>query len=661
MRTAVLLTIVICFSFAVNAEDLAVLGESYDGIAGETMMQEHLDAIAQGYFEERAERFEKTLESEEAIAEYQQKQRDFFESQLGGWPERAPLDAQVVDTGTVGGVRYEKIIYESLPDYPVTAILYLPDAEPPYPAVLVPCGHSNNGKASEVYQRACILLAKNGIAALIYDPIGQGERYYYLKDNGKPEVGTTMHHTLMGVGCILTGTNIAMYRIWDGMRGIDYLESRPEVDPERIGCSGNSGGGTLSSYIMALDDRVACAAPSCYLTTFERLLATIGPQDAEQDIYAQIEFGMDHADYLHMRAPKPTLICTATQDFFDIEGAWNTFREAKRLYAQLGFSERVSIIEYNDKHGFSQPRREAMAHWMSRWLRGVDEHITEPEFDVLTDEQALCTPEGHVVKLPDMRTIFDVLAERADKLAEKRATERRTPEGLREEVKQLTGTRPPAELPEPEWEKLDTVTHDGYRIDKVVIQPEPGILLPALDFVPEEDATRTVLYLHEDGKEAEAGGDIERMVSEGARVLAVDVRSMGETRSTENSKGWDFQIGPDWTDYFRAYLVGRSFVGMRVDDIMQCVRALDTPVALHAVGETAVPALHAAALYPNRFTTVTLERGIPSWDAVVRTPRARRQLNNTVHGALEVYDLPDLIDLAGAKNVTTIKPEVPHF
>src|SRR5437016_10220569 len=122
---------------------------------------------------------------------------------------------------------------------------------------------------------------------------------------------------------------------------------------------------------MALDDRIVAAAPSCYITSLERLFATIGPQDAEQNIPGQVAFGMEHADYITLRAPKPTLICTGTQDFFDIDGAWTSFREAKRIYALMGNNERLDMIEYNDKHGFSKPRREAVTRFMRRWLLQV--------------------------------------------------------------------------------------------------------------------------------------------------------------------------------------------------------------------------------------------------------------------------------------------------
>jgi hypothetical protein len=132
--------------------------------------------------------------------------------------------------------------------------------------VLVPCGHAKNAKGYDEYQT--VGTAGLWMAALVFDPIDQGERGQYLGPDGWPKHWGTRAHTMFGVGCTLLGRNTARFEIWDGMRAIDYLQSRPEVDPQRIGCTGNSGGGTQTSYLMALDDRIGAAAPSCYLCGF---------------------------------------------------------------------------------------------------------------------------------------------------------------------------------------------------------------------------------------------------------------------------------------------------------------------------------------------------------------------------------------------------------
>src|SRR6185503_7818145 len=259
------------------------------------------------------------LKTPEDVKKRQETLRAKFIEALGGLPEKTPLNAKVVGSLKGEGFRVDKVIYESRPDHHVTANFYIPEGKGPFPGVLVPCGHSDNGKASEAYQRACILMARNGMAVLCYEPIGQGERLQLLTPDGKAAIkGSTTEHTMAGIGALLVGWSCASYRIWDGIRSIDYLAGRSEVDPKRLGCTGNSGGGTLTAYLMALDDRIAAAAPSCYVTTLERLFATIGPQDAEQNITGQVAFGLEHADYLTLRAPRPTLLLTGTRDFFDI-------------------------------------------------------------------------------------------------------------------------------------------------------------------------------------------------------------------------------------------------------------------------------------------------------------------------------------------------------
>src|SRR5262245_35747882 len=365
---------------------------------GPEMLYTFLQKEARKHFDARRKVVE-SLKTSEDVRKRQQELRRLFIDSLGGLPERTPLKPQVVGRKNCDGYPLERVIYESRPEHHVTAVFYLPDGKGPFPGVLMPCGHSANGKAAEAYQRACILMAKNGLAVLCYDPIGQGERNQLLDRTGKPAIaGSTSEHTLCGVGALLVGRSTAGYRVWDGIRSLDYLASRPEVDPKRLGCTGNSGGGTLTAYLMALDERIVAAAPSCYVTSLERLFATIGPQDAEQNITGQVAFGMEHADYLTMRAPRPTLVLTGTQDYFDIQGAWTSFREAKLLYGLLGHGERVDLFEYNDKHGFSKPRREAALRWMRRWLLHKDDAPAEGEFAVHKDEELQCTRTGQVLE-----------------------------------------------------------------------------------------------------------------------------------------------------------------------------------------------------------------------------------------------------------------------
>ncbi len=659
------LSVAVCLLFTalpVTAEDLTVLPSKFDGTTPSDMVHAYLVQASQKALDRRDAEYEK-LKTPEQLAAYQQRMREFFVTKLGGFPQRTPLKPQVVAKEERDGYRIEKIIFESQPNHFVTAILYLPNAKPPYPGVLVPCGHSYNGKAADPYQRASILLAKNGMAALCYDPIDQGERFQLLKADGKPLAASTKGHTMLGVGSILVGRNTATYRIWDGMRGIDYLQSRPEIDPERIGCTGNSGGGTLTSYLMALDQRIKCAAPACYLTSFRRL----SPQDAEQNIHAQITQGMGHADYVMMRAPKPTLICAATHDYFNILGTWDSFRQAKRFYTRLGFAERVDLIETDAKHGFTTQLRVGAVRWMRRWLMHVDDAITEPESSIATDQQMYCTPRGQVMLLEGARTAYDINMDLEKQLAEVRKKLWRQSgkaEAL-EEVRKITGIRKLDELPKPKVENKGTIQREGYRIDKLVIKPEPGIWLPALCFVPEKQNGRAYLYLHADGKHVDAApaGASEELVKKGHVVLAIDLRGFGETHTTGKAH-WAPYIGPGWSDMFLAYMLDRPYLSMRAEDVLVCARFLagykmnEKPQKVHlmSIGRVGPAALHAAALEPQLFTSVTLKNCLASWSDVVHTPLAKNQLINTVHGVLRTYDLPDLLRTLPEGKVTVVDP-----
>jgi len=629
------------------ADELTVIEGKLDGVEPKRMLETYLSGLAQQAFARRRQVYDK-IKTAADIAAYQKRTRQFFVDQLGGFPKRTPLNARVVGRIEREDFIVEKILFESRPNFLVSAALYLPKrkSELPsgkYPGVLFVCGHSSNGKANNKYQTACILLARNGIAAFAVDPIDQGERMQIVDANGKYPFWGTKGHTNVGIGSILLGQNTARFEIWDGMRAIDYMQSRDEIDPKRIGCMGNSGGGTQTSYMMALEDRIVAATPSCYITSFPRLLKTIGPQDAEQDIYGQIAFGMDHADYLMMRAPTPILICCATRDFFDIQGTWDSFRQAKRLYTRMGYAERVDLIESDQKHGFDRPLRTGAVRWMRRWLLGKDDAISEPDIKILKDQELWASPKGQVQLIKGAVTVYDLNRGENKELAGKRAAfwKDNSPEKAMATVRQIVGMRSLSELPKAKVKLVGTVDRGKYKIEKLLITGQKDIAIPALAFIPDK-STGVTVYVHEKGKAAEAkpGGAIERMVKQGQLVVAIDVRGAGETGNA------------GFKQFFTAYLLGRSLVGMRADDILVASRAASDrynskgksprPFRLIAVGHIGVPALHAAANAPQQFASVELHQCIPSWSMIYEKPIVRNQLVNAVHGALRLYDLPDL-------------------
>ncbi len=646
MQPAIFLSAVLLT--APPAEDLNCLKPQTGEPAASTLFYSSLQKQAYAALDRRKSAYEE-LKTEEQIKAYQQRLQKLFTDQLGGFPERTPLNARVVGKLAGDGCQIEKVIFESQPQHHVTANLYLPNGAGPFPAVLVSSGHSRPGKAAEYNQRFGIMMARHGMAALCYDPIGQGERSQILTAEGKPQfTGTTQEHTLIGVGSILVGGNTARYRIWDGMRAIDYLASRPDIDSKRIGFTGCSGGGTLTSYVMALDDRVACAAPSCYLTTFRRLIETIGPQDAEQNIFNQIGLGLDQPDYVLLRAPRPTLISSTTGDFFDIQGAWDNFRQAKRIFGRLGYAERVDLVEAEGGHGVQPGNLIGITRWMRRWLLDKDDPISLDPIATRPEAELLCTEKGQVLLLPDERSAFTLNAQLDKQLATKRREfwEKTAKAEALTAVRKIAGIRPLAELTPPTMVETGRVDRADYHIDKFVLHNSSGVPLPGLTYHPQKPGRDAYLYLHEGGKTADGapGGPIEKLVMEGSVVVAIDLRGTGETAAARA----DALFG-DSKSYFLAYLLGQSIVGLHAEDTLSGAQFVanyktKTPRKVHliGVGRAGIAALHAAALEPDLFASITLRRTLDSWAGIVPQSVPQGQLTSTIHAALQTYDLPDL-------------------
>lgn len=614
-------------------------------------MRNYLRTLSHKRLDLRLEEIEK-LKSEEQLSLYQNRLKKFFLKSIGGLPPKTPLKAQITGHHDYPEYSVDNVTFESQPGFVVTANLYLPKDKGPHPGVLLPCGHSSNGKAAEPYQKASILLARNGFVVLCWDPIGQGERLQLINLPDAPK-GTSEHMT-EGVAPILLGRNLATYMIWDGMRALDYLQSRPEVNGDKIGCTGISGGGNLTAMLMALDPRIDAAAPGCFMTTTRIKNERPGPGDAEQNLFGQTEAGLDHPDFAIMRAPKPTLILSATLDFVPIEGTWIAYRQAKRIYGRLGFPERMQLVEADAKHGFDRPLREASTRFMMRYLLNSPSEITEPdEVPIAPDKDLYSTPEGQVLKLAGARSIFQINQDFSQQLRNKREKFRSAhPPGERiEKVRELANIRHLDQIPLIKKQSLGEVRLENYFGEKLILTPEPGILLPAIDFRPTKTTKEPVLYLNDQGKTADPES-IVSLLKKGHRVLCVDIRDTGETRTNNWRYGKAAEItGAATAEYFIAFMLGKSYLGMRAEDILNCARYLssdakaDTRVKLIAIGELAPSALHAAALEPQLFSSAEFENSLESWQEVIDTPVTKNRLVNTVHGALEFYDLPDLTEL----------------
>lgn len=640
-------------AFAQSNNELNFLSGQVDGRQLSRMLPEYVKAKAKAQLAARKTTVE-AVRTEAGAAKRRDYIRRKIKEAIGPFPEKTPLNAKTVAVIDRPDHRVEKVIFESQPGFYVTANLYLPKSgSGPFPAILFPLGHEEGAKAHFAWQHVLISFARRGYVALAWDTIGQGERVQLWDADFKESkvVRSTTEHTIIGLQNLLVGDALARYTIWDGIRALDYLLSRPEVDKGRVGLTGNSGGGTHTAYIGALEDRIHVAAPSCYLTGWGRLLDTIGPQDAEQCMPPFLADGLDHGDFVLAFAPKPYLVLSAVRDFFSIQGARATHAEAQRLYDSLGAANKIAMFEADDGHGYTLPRREAAYRWFGKWLKGTEDRGPEQPVAPAHEQDLWCTPTGQVATSLGGETVFS--------LNQKRFAERSAPFSSIDHVRKFVSYDTPVSAPR--TQSFGVLDKGSFRIEKLTWTPESGITIPALLYVPPSAGPHEGVILVSSLGKAASHSDAEQLVAAGKTVLSVDLRGYGETRmaSDNNGSDWPRYFG-DYESAMTAMLTGKPLVAMRAEDIAAAAAILSSrqdvsSVALFAKHGATVPALYAAAFEP-KITRLWLERGLISYEDIIRNKIHKLQWENAAHGALRHYDLPRLARWSQAREIRMIDP-----
>lgn len=626
-----------------------------------------LNEIGQRLLVERARRVAGIRTRQEA--ERRQKEvREKILRLIGGLPaERGPLNTKLLGTVERGDYRFEKIIYESLPGFYVTANVYVPaQGRGPFPAILMPVGHAAGGKESE--RDTAIGLARKGFVVLKYDPIGQGERLqYYDPDLKASKVGgPTQEHSHANGHSFLIGDNVARYRIWDGMRGIDYLLSRKDVDPKRIGCTGCSGGGTLTTYIAALDERVQAAAPACYITSWEELLVKLGPQDAEQTFPRFLAEGLNIADYVELFAPKPYLIASTIEDFFPLEGARQTYEEARKFYALFGAADRLEWFVGPGPHGVPLQSREAIYSFFLRHLGSGQADPREQPVQLDPPENLLCTETGQVSDSLGGETVFTLNRKRAAGLmaARAEASSRDEARALRarlvEAIAETAGVSVQGGSAPPAVTVHRRMVRPEYTIELISFEVERGVHVTGLLLIPAREGRKpgvVAVDLRPKDAQAAARGDLEELAQAGYVVMAIQPRGTPETApaAAPNLLG-------DYSLAFRAAVIGKSLPGMRAEDVVRAVDYLVSRPDVDAAritglgtGAAGVYLLHAAVL-DERIGRVVLQQALAAYRLAVERPIHRHLYEVAIPGVLRRYDLDDLLLALHPRRVTVVNP-----
>jgi dienelactone hydrolase len=594
-----------------------------------------------------------TIKTKDDWIKRQKKVRSTLTRIVGKFPEKTPLNARVTGVLQRDGYRVEKLIYESLPGYYVPAALFIPDnLKGKAPAILNAIGHSTASFRRDLYQHVIINFVKKGFVVLTYDQIGQGERLqYYDETTGKSKYPSTTEHSYPGAQCFITGYSPARYFIWDGIRGIDYLLSRSEVDPDRIGMTGLSGGGTSTTFVGAFDDRIVATAPTCFVTNYKSLFKSIGPQDAEQNIYHLLSAGLDHPDFMEVRAPKPTLMVTTTRDFFSIDGARETFAEAKKAYRAFGDETLLQMTEGDRGHGFIKNNNEAMFAFFQKYLNNPGSPSDE-DVELIPAEDLQITKTGQLATSLKGETIFTlnkkVVEQKLERFREVRSEYKNSPAKVVEIAKDVSGFEKPEEFGRPVFS--GRYVNETYKLEKYLVDGSGGYKLPVALYLPVQNRKdEVVLLLDEAGMEHAANQNelAHQLVGLGYQVVLFDVPGIG-CMGPGYLRG-DAYIGKvSFNQWFSAILVGKSIVGLRAEDILRVVhfaKQLDGVKTVSAIarGLTTSEMLHAAA-FCNDIKKVALLDPLMSYTDITLTRGYNPKfILNVVPGSVGEYDLPDLM------------------
>jgi cephalosporin-C deacetylase-like acetyl esterase len=607
------------------------------------------------------------IQSKEQIASRSTTVRAQLWEILGGRPQETPLNARTVGTIDRSGYRIEKLVYESMPEVYVTAHLYVPTTgKPPYPGIVVPLGHTENGKAYRNYQYSYQNLARKGYVVLAYDPFGQGERRQYLRP-ASGHAFSTGEHTQAGRPMILFGSGFARYRVWDGIRSLDYLLSRSEVDPQRIGCTGHSGGGTMTMYLIALDPRIQAAV--AVEANFENMA---GPRydppgaiaDAEQDLVGSLPLGLDRGDLLAAFAPKPLLMSYTVHDQGQTyspvyeEAIKENYDELKRIYGILGAGDKVDLFAGHLPHEMDYFQRRAMCGWFNRWFGKMDAGVEENDFDASSEADLNCTTTGQVLTSLGGRSVVQLNRDRVKELLPPGlfCTQGADPSSAREQVRaQLSKLLAIPSKRSPLNDRiLASLPGRKLRIDEIQFESEPGVRITGWFVRAKEGAAvRPCVLFVSDGLADEAVAEpspLDEILSQGNAICAINLRGITLSTPQPPSGGPVFYRGMELKERFAwtNLVLGSPVIGQRVWDILRCLDYLKTrqdvegsQIRVLGRGPAGLAALMAGAL-DESVRSVLLDRTLATYASIVDAEDYAIALDWFVPGILQHFDIPDI-------------------
>ena len=589
-------------------------------------------------------------------------------------PEHSPLTARTTRTIERSGYRIENVLFQSQPDYWIAANVYVPTGTPgPFPAVVLQRGHFDPVRMSPDYQQLHYDLVKNGFVVLAYDSIGQGERRQYYESGAEQFdelLSPTLEHCVIGGLLSLIGESAAGWFAWDGMRAVDYLVQRPEVDHAKIGCADHTDTGWNVLFHCALDERVQCASihaqgsGSRWPVDMSSWNIT---DDPEQSLFPAAKYGIDLPDIMAALAPRPLQVLVENPSA-DLNG------NVGERYHQLSTPDRFSVEKAQVGEDWPKALRVATVRWFRRWLRG--EEGTAAETDVVPEPYSAlsATPKASLRGSRLGKPIYSIIRERASKLPPAL-----DPAAAKRAIRNIVGVWDSARSLNPREITSDQL--QGYRLGMVEFISEPGIYIPGRLYRPNHSNGECVVYATGDVTtfvpevDDDLGGPVAKdddghdpahdfanaLARKGHTVLAIDVRGLGRTTPSADRRDirgpYEHLHNSDVALANMAWSLGDSLFGMRVRDVLRAVGYMSQFGRVRLAGKDmgALWALFAGGI-DTRIRSISIQGGLAAFRMLTEHGRYVQATSQFIPGVLKQFDLPEIAALIAPRPLAIIDP-----
>ncbi|MCM8818490.1 MAG: acetylxylan esterase [Candidatus Omnitrophica bacterium] len=613
------------------------------------MMFDYFIKRTRKIYKERKEKLQKIKNRQDAEI-YKKEVKEKIKKSFFPLPEKTPLNSRITGEVKRDKYRIEKIIFESRPECFVTANLYIPEKiEPPYPAIVASCGHSAEGKAEPMYQEFSQRLVNNGFLVLIYDPFNQGERdqYYYLPKKSGLRRSCTFAHNMMGKQLNLIDEFFGSWRVWDGIRAIDYITTTTQWDKNFIGMTGNSGGGTLTTWIWACEERLKGAAPSCFITPFLYNLENEYPQDREQYPPGVLGREIELADFFISRAPEPVILLGQKYDAFDIRGFEEICNEVKWFYSLLGKEDNFQYFIGNNPHGYYPDAQKEMVKFFCK-IANKEVIDLEPEIKIEEPEILFATKKGNVIA-EGSKPIYVMIGEKAEAIIKER--KKLDEKELKEEIRKLF--KIPESIEIPHYRILRPIEEEGKVIGRYAVETEENIWVILKKRMVEAEK---VFYLSAEKEinlflpNLSSEDDIKKQKETPAYFI--DVRGIGESMPCLK-KDFYHPYGYDYMFDGFYILFEESYLGKRIYDVLCVIKLLNSKgceiINLYGDGIGSIISLF-VSLFSNSIKKLTLKNLPDSYFSLTKIPSVKIPCSSMPKGILKITDIPEIIEFL-KKNV----------